>query len=415
MTHENGDIVADSILVLKELIDTDSSDDQTIDYIELLARTLMENNCIEHVFSALSRLDENIPEEKQAVFNALGFYENLTEILTVETCEVVYQKTKFVDWLLKRLLTNEFDDVKHYASELLSILAQNSEDIQLQIGSLDGINTLLYVLSSYRKTDPPSMEEEELVENIINVLCVVVVQPDNRPLFFDAEGLELMRILIKSKKYCRKGALKLTNYVLMNDVKTCIRWLDIGGLGTTFTAFMKRSSKKSKKGFSEDEDDEHIMSMIYSLINSFRDEEYGSYKARVLQKFKENQFEKLERLLELHEKYASKVAHIDNKIALENNEDDDEELKDRAYLDRLEAGLFTLQLVDYVLAYISREDESILKQASKLVNLNNIPWVDVMMNLAEYATHLGDNDDSEEVISEKMYINSLVEFIDANK
>lgn len=416
LTHENGDIIADAILVLKELIDTDSSDDDTIGYIGYLSNELIKNNCIEHLYNAISRLDEEISEEKQAVFNALGFFENLTEILTEETCAIIAQKTNFIEWLLKRLTWKDFDDVKHYASEIISILAQNSPEIQSQIGKLQGINTLLSVLSKYRKENPSSMEEEELVENIFNVLCVVCVTAENRPRFFECEGLELMRILIKSKKYCRNGALKLTNYILSNDPDACSKWLDIGGLGTLFTAFMKRVSKKSKR-VQENGDEEHIMSIIFALVNSFRSPDYLILKQRLLQKFKENRFEKLERLVELHEAYATNVRSADTKRAQEDSsEDKSDEEKELIYLDRLESGLFTLQCIDYTLAFVCKEDEDIYKQASKILHLNNLEWMEVILNLAEFATHLSlNNEDEDKLEEERMYINSLIEYLEAQK
>lgn len=67
----------------------------------------------------------------------------------------------------------------------------------------------------------------------------------------------------------------------------------------------------------------------------------------------------VERLLELHFKYLDKVRLIDTEIEQEKQrlkrrgEDVDEELEDEFYIRRLDAGLFTLQLVDYVMLEIS--------------------------------------------------------------
>lgn len=67
----------------------------------------------------------------------------------------------------------------------------------------------------------------------------------------------------------------------------------------------------------------------------------------------------VERLLELHFKYLDKVRLIDTDIEREKHrlkmrgEDMDEEMEDEFYIRRLDAGLFTLQLVDYVMLEIS--------------------------------------------------------------
>lgn len=70
----------------------------------------------------------------------------------------------------------------------------------------------------------------------------------------------------------------------------------------------------------------------------------GAQRARLVAKFTENDHEKVDRLMELHFKYHDKVRTIDQEI--DNEEEDDEE---EIYLKRLEGGLFTLQLIDYIM------------------------------------------------------------------
>lgn len=71
---------------------------------------------------------------------------------------------------------------------------------------------------------------------------------------------------------------------------------------------------------------------------------------RLLTKFVEHDFVKVHRLIELHDKYARQVRETDLKFSqLTLNEDfSDEDL----YLARLESGLFTLQMVDMIVAYV---------------------------------------------------------------
>lgn len=68
----------------------------------------------------------------------------------------------------------------------------------------------------------------------------------------------------------------------------------------------------------------------------------GQQRQRLLSKFTENDYEKVDRLMELHFKYLEKVEEVEK----EAREEEDEE---ESYLRRLDGGLFTLQLVDYVL------------------------------------------------------------------
>lgn len=79
------------------------------------------------------------------------------------------------------------------------------------------------------------------------------------------------------------------------------------------------------------------MSIILSL---FKHADTIDSQLRLLKKFLE--LEKIDRLVELHSQYMDIMNSI--KISSVDTEDDDQ-----LYLDRLEAGLFTLQMVDLVM------------------------------------------------------------------
>ncbi len=82
-------------------------------------------------------------------------------------------------------------------------------------------------------------------------------------------------------------------------------------------------------------------------------------RLRLVSKFCEHDFEKINRLCELHTRYREKVAKIDQEIEEEKAgmaEEDveiDEEIATEFYLKRLEEGLLTLQLVDLVLVFLA--------------------------------------------------------------
>jgi len=80
---------------------------------------------------------------------------------------------------------------------------------------------------------------------------------------------------------------------------------------------------------------------------------------RLLNKFLENELEKVDRLLELHFKYAVRVSAGDRRLEqrrqellAQGEEIDEEELEEEFYLTRLENGLFRLQQVDLAIAYL---------------------------------------------------------------
>jgi len=49
----------------------------------------------------------------------------------------------------------------------------------------------------YKRKDPASADEVELLENLFDCLCSALLEGDNRPRFLQSEGVELMVILIK--------------------------------------------------------------------------------------------------------------------------------------------------------------------------------------------------------------------------
>jgi hypothetical protein len=125
---------------------------------------------------------------------------------------------------------------------------------------------------------------------------------------------------------------------------------------------------------------EHVVSLIYSLLLALS----GERRARVICKFVENDNEKVDRLIELRQKYRQRVAAKDESIELQERcerrggvrltfgvRDDGEELDEEdKYLEcdggggwcserrrRCEAGLFTLQQIDMTLLLLFETEE----------------------------------------------------------
>lgn len=86
---------------------------------------------------------------------------------------------------------------------------------------------------------------------------------------------------------------------------------------------------------------------------------------RLLAKFVENTYEKVDRLLDLREGAVNRLAVVDKEIEQEKVQmrEDGEEVtevdEDRWYLRRLDGGFYTLQTVDYILAWVCMEDDGV--------------------------------------------------------
>lgn len=72
----------------------------------------------------------------------------------------------------------------------------------------------------------------------------------------------------------------------------------------------KKLKKEYKDNYGEHEEEEFAISILAQLLRHVD----GSLRDRLLSKFVENDFEKADRLVELHLKYADKVEVIDEDI-----------------------------------------------------------------------------------------------------
>ena len=124
---------------------------------------------------------------------------------------------------------------------VLSILVQNEPSNRKLFGELapggvvgGAMDSLLQQLAYYKRHDPANLEEAELLENLFDVLCALLLHVKNRDLFLKAEGLQLMNLMLREKKTSRNGALKVLNHALSGPEgkDNCIKFVDI--LGKSF-------------------------------------------------------------------------------------------------------------------------------------------------------------------------------------
>jgi beta-catenin-like protein 1 len=169
-------------------------------------------------------------------------------------------------------------------------------------------------------------------------------------------------------------------------------FVDCLGLAVLFPLFMKPVKISKKKKGNNYNNEEHIVSIIASLLKNCS----GSNKQRVLQKFVENDHEKIDRLLELFFKYSEEVAKADAEIMMEKSETDDDddendEIKSENYMKRLESGLFALQSISYIILDISENGPSSIKnRVLKLLNLRKIEKSKIIEIIKEYEENLGE-------------------------
>ncbi|KAL5021691.1 hypothetical protein ScPMuIL_000846 [Solemya velum] len=419
LSHDNTDILCFCfphitiavVDLIQELTDVDTLHESE-EGATAVIDSLLEGQVVAVLVQNIERLDEMVKEESDGVHNTLAIVENMAEFRPEMCTEAASQG--LLQWLLRRIKAKiPFDPNKLYSSEILAILLQNSEENRQLLGELEGIDVLLQQLAVYKRHDPITKEETEMMENFFNCLCSCLMYGGNRGRFLKGEGLQLMNLMLREKKMSRNSAVKVLNHAMTSTegVDNCQKFVDILGLRTIFPLFMK-TPKKTAAGPNPEELEEHIASIIASMLRNCQ----GTQRQRLLNKFTENDHEKVKRLLELHFKYLDKVRACDDQIEREKTrlkqrgEDVDDELEEEFYLRRLDVGLFTLQLLDYVMLEIcSSVAQSVKQRVMQILNMRGGSVKSIRSIMREYAGNIGEAKDPETREAEQNRILQLVD------
>eukprot|EP00242_Pyramimonas_sp_CCMP2087_P011677 CAMPEP_0198198424 /NCGR_PEP_ID=MMETSP1445-20131203/1901_1 /TAXON_ID=36898 /ORGANISM="Pyramimonas sp., Strain CCMP2087" /LENGTH=584 /DNA_ID=CAMNT_0043867989 /DNA_START=217 /DNA_END=1968 /DNA_ORIENTATION=+ len=395
LSHENPDIAVDTVEVLHELTSSDVMEDCE-EEAQILVDALLESNTLELLVQNLSRFDEKIPEEASAVFNSLGVIENMMEVRK-EIAEAALTRTKLLRWLLSRIKPREFDSNKFYAAELLSILMQGNEPNQKKLGAANGIDTLLQAAAMYKGREPHTSDEEEMVANLFDAMCWVVMHSENKEKFVQAEGIELMLLIMKNKRFARLSALKTLDFALTRCPAGCERFVDVLGLKSAFAAFMGKVHKTTKRKLTPEEKEEEEQRAISLVASLFLGLSRGSRRDRLGSKFVEAEFEKIDRLMEMFIKFKAQVDKATKEYMQECQEEgldaDDEEL----FTARSDAGLFTLQMVVLIMANVWSFSHAGMKaRVLLLLTQHDLQLSAARELLQEHCDTIGESDGAEE-------------------
>ncbi|EOY03115.1 ARM repeat superfamily protein isoform 1 [Theobroma cacao] len=396
LSHENTDIAIDVVHLLEDLTDEDVLEDND-EPARILVDSLIENNVLELLVQNLQRLSDKDPDEMSAVYNTLASIENMIEVKPA-VAELVCERTKLLRWLLGKIKVREFDSNKQYASEILAILLQNSTANQKRLGQMNGVDVVLQAVAMYKSKDPKTSDEEEMLENLFDCLCCLLMPLENKERFVKAEGVELMIIIMKQKKSAYASAIRALDFSMTKYPPACERFVDVLGLKTAFAAFMGKASvsylslcipmsKKNKKERYQEELEERLVSLIASLFGKQASGILrGSRRERLLSKFVENECEKIDRLMELYIRYSDRVKAETQR--LEQLELDDLEMdEEEKYNRKLESGLYTLQLITVILGHVWCSEHSQMRARIELLlkqqKLTKKDIKDILQNLRD--------------------------------
>ncbi|KAK9473470.1 Catenin-beta-like protein [Dipodascopsis tothii] len=378
LLHENTDVALEAAQVLAELTDEDVAAAEA-DAAELAA-AVADASAIEYVVLDLDRLDEAASDaERAGVFQLLSVVENLAEEAAVADRLFADADGGLLRWLLARIGVAEapVGQNKQYAAEVLSIVLQRSRAARdLFCAGPDGVDALLRQLSRYRAHDPPreDTDEVEFVQNLFDALLVVAGDAEGRQRLHDAEGVELLLLLLRSGgRHGRARAMKVLDYAMAtatDGARAVARTVvAAGGLSLVFKA-LRALAKGGKPAAGADA----VLGVVASLLRHLPDE--SEERVKVLARFVERGCDNTVRLAEIRDGIVRRLARTDADIADErarflatqpaadapaaDRRDWDDELEGRTtewYITRLDHGLGRLQTVDTIAGWLAAEDD----------------------------------------------------------
>ncbi|KAE8215710.1 hypothetical protein CF327_g1064 [Tilletia walkeri] len=468
LSHENVDISSAAVELLEELTDQDvletgeegaDDEDQGADRSRVgqeamasFVDVLVENQILDLVVQTVTRFNESLPDglndetaaisnlasDLSAVYHTLSLFENLIS-LQPSLADQAGKSTGLLPWLVRRITSKSrpgkgglgpaWDQNRYYAAELLAMLVQGAdgEENRKRIGDAGAIDELLGVISLFRKRDPVGGEETEFMENLFDALCSSLSVDANKQRFLDGEGVELMVIIMREKRIARLRAIKTLDFALSGPggSKCCETFVEALGLKPLFSAFMGKGFVKKSDALSFT-DEEHVLGIIISLFNNLASD--SQPRTRLLTKFVEAEYEKVDRLIEMREGAQTRLAGAQAIIEREKRDLEragfmasDEEEEGVFEMRRLESGLFSLQLIDFILAWICMEDDGVCDHVKMLLDRRGKSMKDVVDVLIGYHESMGEDDaalaadgkqdDPERDLTQKEILGQLIDFL----
>lgn len=365
LSHDNTDVAVTAIKVFVEWID--SSESPTPEMLEL-AKALVDDGALKWSVANLGRLDPEQEEEAAGIEEILTLVESLVELQlfaggTDDGSESVathlVRETSLIPWLFQQIEARQ----SGRAAEVLSLVLQQSEVHSLlpdltkippfssplldepPSPSMDGMEILLQAIAVYRKTQPPSEEECEFLENVSLALASsLTFSPDvNIDKFIEAQGIELVLRCLKEKVHAGGVVLKLLD---LRSRRACEYLVQAGGLKYVFPIFVGRGIPKPMPSMTGKKDRKEWLHMLeiqatqimYALTRYLTPESPNDAKDRVLVKFCEDECLKCNRVVELLLKYDQKARTAEYKFYRNTDEEEGEELELAALNAKLKGG-----------------------------------------------------------------------------
>ncbi|MCJ1396307.1 hypothetical protein MMC18_009196 [Xylographa bjoerkii] len=403
LSHENTDIAIDAIEIIGELTDENVEAEQA--QWDVLVDAMLDADLLDLLYENISRFDESVESDRNGTYHVLGVLENLSSRPSI--AELIGKNKAMIPWLISRAQKQEstVSQNKQYSAEVLAILLQSSAINRKRFVDLEGIDAFLQLLSVYRKLDPAKgTEEEEYVENVFDCVMCCVDDEEGKQKFLDAEGIELCLIMLKEGKMSRPRALRLLDHALggTTGASCCGKLVEAAGLKVVFTMFMKKHDAQST---------EHLLGILASMLRSLPAD--SAPRIRLLGKFVEKNYEKIDRLTQLRRDYSSRVSNVEQTIQSERatlSAEEQVDMADEWLSRRLDAGLFSLQSIDTTLAWLIAEDDGARAHIRQLLVDRDDSFVSIKRTLQEQLDGMNASAEEEDATIKDM-LGTLIAFL----
>ncbi|KAJ2746378.1 hypothetical protein GGI20_001374 [Coemansia sp. BCRC 34301] len=406
MAHENADITLDVIQFVVEVTAEDawSHEGESTEEREMVSafvRALAALEFFEVLGQNLRRLKEDSGSfegeaDRAGVFQTLSLVENIVSLDSTMAGSVVKAMNLF-EWLQTRITQSIFsrastkgspaqaDPNQQYAAEIVSILLHSSWQHRVEASGSQLSLTLMECLARYKKRTPEDVIEMEYLENIVGSICMVVSTRVGKSAFIESEGVELMLALQQQQQQvARLLSLKILDYsmsptysdpAIKDDgegefaqsralaASIAKRYIDNRGLKHLFSIMMHQGKGSIQKLYRRyPETDERAVSCLASLFRLTRRDSLEHW--RLLAKFASTQADNsswklyIDRIVELNVEYYERVQEVEVRADGESDSEDESDSEMDRYTQRLDAGLFSLQMTDIILAFVAEEPKA---------------------------------------------------------
>ncbi|CAG9464525.1 unnamed protein product [Pedinophyceae sp. YPF-701] len=396
LNHENVDIAAGAVSLLQELTEADEAGEHQ-KQVKAFIEELVRHGVLEALVERLSAYKEEAGSEAAAVHATLSVVENLLDALGPSIADLLSERTSLVTWLVARVDPKKFkelDQVKELAGEMLAVMAQNSDAVKKDLGASGALVTLLRTINAYKKTDPQTLEEQEFMFSAFDSLLAALTLQANVDAFVQAEGVQLMLLVLRSKRAAGHGALRVLDFACARSPRACELLVELQGLRSVFAALMgkARLAKLIGEKPMDATQERRAVSIVCSLLQNLEDD--SAAQERVLSKFVENEFQKCDQLVDIllslhHDVERAVVRAVEGSFDPDAAQDDIEEVEDA----REHAGYFELQQAAQIFGFVfASGDATIRKHLLLLLHQRSISMQAVRKPLLELYASIGESD-----------------------